>query len=494
MNKIFMVRWNEVALCIIGAIVVVFLCDLYINPLLINYGGDSAVFQEMGLVMVNGKIPYVDLFDHKGFYLYCIQALGFIIAPNKIGIFILAILNFSICLYLWMQIAKCISSSKIVLCLSVIAVILSYGVVSDRGNTSEVWSLPFITFPVYLYVRYICESKEIGFVDCLLIGACMGICSHIRLNNIIPIACICLFFLVAYIRKKKYSEIVKSAAYVIMSMVFTFSCLCLLYCLLYGYENLDQLFFANFTFNFAYLGKAGGNGFVSFPFVIGVFLLVCAFCLNRGHKALYYSSLIGCVLTFLSFSSAYFNHYYIVCLPYALILYVLIIDSVAIKKLLSIIKEHKGWVLAISLFPIISCFTLLAPKVEAALNRGQVYEDALKDSRDFLKRLPKHQLKNIWNMNAKAQGLDVLLVINQIQVNRLIQYNHVKMCPSLKGEKDMVSYSPDLILLYENTKWSDFSSKDSAFVCSNYQTIHKVKLKTSSSDNILILRRNDLCK
>ena len=38
--------------------------------------GDSGVFQEIGVCLLQGGTPYVDLFDHKGPVLWFIQALG----------------------------------------------------------------------------------------------------------------------------------------------------------------------------------------------------------------------------------------------------------------------------------------------------------------------------------------------------------------------------------------------------------------------------------
>ena len=36
------------------------------SPLYQTYGGDSPFFQIIGLGITQGKVPYVDLFDHKG--------------------------------------------------------------------------------------------------------------------------------------------------------------------------------------------------------------------------------------------------------------------------------------------------------------------------------------------------------------------------------------------------------------------------------------------
>ena len=50
-----------------------------------SYTIDSSVFQLIGKGILEGYIPYVDLFDHKGPILFFIQALGILINKN-IGI------------------------------------------------------------------------------------------------------------------------------------------------------------------------------------------------------------------------------------------------------------------------------------------------------------------------------------------------------------------------------------------------------------------------
>src|SRR5574344_1456659 len=66
---------------------------------------DSAVFKMMGHVLLNGGVPYVDYFDHKGPYLYLINAIGEYISP-KWGLFSLQVLWLFLSLTLWFKIAR----------------------------------------------------------------------------------------------------------------------------------------------------------------------------------------------------------------------------------------------------------------------------------------------------------------------------------------------------------------------------------------------------
>ena len=64
-------------------------CSSFTSPLYPNYyGDDSAVFVLIGKAIVNGKIVYKDLFDHKGPILFFIEAIGYSIS-ERTGIWII---------------------------------------------------------------------------------------------------------------------------------------------------------------------------------------------------------------------------------------------------------------------------------------------------------------------------------------------------------------------------------------------------------------------
>ena len=68
---------------------------------------DSSVFLYIGKQMHLGKVPYVDLFDHKGPALYFIQYLGYAIWPGSVagGVWILEMVSFFLLTLLMLKIA-----------------------------------------------------------------------------------------------------------------------------------------------------------------------------------------------------------------------------------------------------------------------------------------------------------------------------------------------------------------------------------------------------
>ena len=96
--------WVIYGILFIAAFLFVFLFSCTTSPLYEHhpfwFHGDSGIFQEMGVCLAQGGIPYVDLFDHKGPALWFIQALGILISP-RLGIMLLQSLSLFITLILW---------------------------------------------------------------------------------------------------------------------------------------------------------------------------------------------------------------------------------------------------------------------------------------------------------------------------------------------------------------------------------------------------------
>lgn len=60
------------------------------SPFLKYMDVDSSVFYTMGRAMADGKVPYRDLVDHKGWYIYFFNCLGALISPNNtVGLFVI---------------------------------------------------------------------------------------------------------------------------------------------------------------------------------------------------------------------------------------------------------------------------------------------------------------------------------------------------------------------------------------------------------------------
>jgi len=171
---------------IIVSTVFLFIFSWSTSPLYLTYGGDSPFFQTIGLGILQGKVPYVDLFDHKGPVPFFMDAFGYATGLGRIGIFLLQVVNMSITIFLLIKLAYRFTLSYKQ---AMIAVLLSLIPLADfitEGNQVEEWQLPYIALTLYLVASYLLDREKrpdfppaLGFI----LGLCCGMVFFNRPND-----------------------------------------------------------------------------------------------------------------------------------------------------------------------------------------------------------------------------------------------------------------------------------------------------------------------
>ena len=135
-------------LLVLAAAIFLLACSRSTTPLLrFEVGQDAAFFRLVGQGMAQGKLPYRDYFDMKGPYLFWLEYLGAVIAPGRLGIFLVQWLCLSVSLYFAV---KCFDLATedgaplwaALLLLLPMGYVMSYTM--SGGNLTEELSLPFL--------------------------------------------------------------------------------------------------------------------------------------------------------------------------------------------------------------------------------------------------------------------------------------------------------------------------------------------------------------
>ncbi|MDD6240372.1 MAG: hypothetical protein PUA93_02150 [Eubacteriales bacterium] len=144
-------------LSFVAAILINLLFSLSISPLYPHYSYDavdidSAFFQYTGKLILEGKIPYRDFFDHKGPLVFYYNALGALMG-ERFGIAFLTFLShFLTCFFLLLGIAE-ISSSLKEVTLAASLFLLFYSI-SEGGNQVGEIVAPLVSLSLYFFLRY----------------------------------------------------------------------------------------------------------------------------------------------------------------------------------------------------------------------------------------------------------------------------------------------------------------------------------------------------
>lgn len=227
-------------------VIMLFACA-YSSPLFPYYtSGDSSIFMLIGKGITEGKLPYVDLFDHKGPILFWIEALGWKLA-GRAGIWLLETLGTVLSVIILIKICDQLRSNCLLPVLGSAVVYLSY---FGRGNLCENYSFPFIVFCVYLSVKYYQSNKvKHPWKYAFVYGICFAILAFIRVNNATVICGFVLCIIIRLAVAREYKNLIENVLAGLAGVLIISVPICLYF---YFNNALQDMLFCTFTYNFMY--------------------------------------------------------------------------------------------------------------------------------------------------------------------------------------------------------------------------------------------------
>ncbi|MDD6157390.1 MAG: hypothetical protein PUB52_10290 [Lachnospiraceae bacterium] len=193
--------------------VVVTLClgmRLALNPWSdVLTGNDSAAYIYVAMMMKKGSVLYVDIFEHKGIFLYLTDLIGLLLTEGKLtGIWILELVNAFITALLTFKVTKLLTTKRPVQYITVAASVaaLTVCMLLTDGNLSEEWVLPWITLGLYICLKYLID-KTYRFYEIILLGVGCAYIIFMRANMIAVFAAFMPIILVQMIIKKDWRNI-----------------------------------------------------------------------------------------------------------------------------------------------------------------------------------------------------------------------------------------------------------------------------------------------
>lgn len=282
---------------------------------------DSSVFIYIGKMMKEGYVPYRDLFDHKGIFLYFIQFLGTLFTPNSLtGLWLLETVNVISTVYVLYKIAGLFSNDRIVKWISLITVVVMCGMrVWEGGNFTEEYALPWISLTLYIFLKYF-KNYKYCFKDIVWLGIGCAIVVLLRVNMIAIWAAVMPLILVRMIRKKEWKDLRTCA------IGFTTG-LCIVLIPVTAYfictQSLKDFIDCYFVFNFVYSdgGIKSSNvlsaivkGIKNQPYIIAAFILAIWPHIKKREYILN-TWVLFFSLYFSYMSGRYYDHYGITLLP-----------------------------------------------------------------------------------------------------------------------------------------------------------------------------------
>lgn len=300
------------------AIVLMLICSGYTSPLYPHYiGVDSSIFLTIAKGMVNGKMPYVDLFDHKGPVFFSMEALGYFLG-GRTGVFLFQCVLFCIDLFFIDRIARLFRSDFLT---ATAAFASLFFTLFQYGDLTEEFSTPLILSAMYFELKFLKSDKalhEPGFS--FFYGIILGLLAFIRLNNAV-IHCMLIFCIVLVLAgRKQYRNLVQNIHFGILGLAAVAIPVCLYY---YMHGALYDMLYGTFLHNLGYTKNSSHISMLSNPlkylllFMPGICSLsVFLYKWKKEGGRVYVSLFFTTVLTYglLVYTNA-FRHYFMLGVP-----------------------------------------------------------------------------------------------------------------------------------------------------------------------------------
>ncbi len=217
------------------------------NPLFDKPSRDGGFFLYAGQQILNGKIPYTEVWDNKGPAIFYINALGLWLGGgSRWGVWLIEfICIFGMFLLLYKLIVE--RWGEFAALLGITMAGLGLKVVLGYGNYTEEYALLFNA--IGLYLLFSIWGNQIKYVKLFWIGAWFALSFSFRANNIGVFFAMLFSFALFYLFQRNVLAFVKIGFYSFAGFVLSLLIWVIYFALLHA---LHEMIYGSITFNFSY--------------------------------------------------------------------------------------------------------------------------------------------------------------------------------------------------------------------------------------------------
>ena len=250
-----------IVLFVISVLFVSFYSDTTSPFYHLSYTTDSSVYMMLGRAVVEGKLPYVDIWELKGPAIFYIEAFGYWLTYSKLGIFMIQV----ICLYITFyfvyrtfRIEFSIGKSILLVFFSCLSLCLNY----QDGNLIEEYTLPLIAPSIFLLYKWSkCPLRNNiprhNPYYAALYGIVLGFSLMTRLTDALGICAAVMVIAIYLIIKGQWNNLLQNVFAYLCGFVSVVIPFCLYF---YAKGALYEMWYGTFIFNLSYTAESSTGG------------------------------------------------------------------------------------------------------------------------------------------------------------------------------------------------------------------------------------------
>lgn len=453
------------------------------SPLFLTDGIDSSIFKTIGLGIAQGKLPYVDLFDHKGGMLFFIEAAGCAIELGRWGLFLIQVLFLSITLFIMFKTSNLFVGRKESLGASLITLFL-YITFMESGNQCEFYALPMMCLSLFLALKYLVQhpNSTHPLSYSLVYGIAFAFVFWIRPNDAVSQIGAIMFGIFIYLiyRKQYVNAAINALAFLGGCAIITIP----FFIYFWHHGIVYELLNGTFLYNLKYVSDGGEMSIMTLlvPTIIFGALIWTARRFSRNNLLWILIPLL--TLTLLLIGKRDYAHYLIIILPATLVLITFIIKSKR-KLILGII------IIIISLSSIRQ-----HQYVYYSFQAQDCIESFLSQTRRLISQVPEKERMQIWNLNLMTSSTGEYPQVCS-QLSAFID-SEITPCNRIFVNFHLDNFGQEETIYVQKPKWmlADSSKEDfngyKEFIDTHYTAIDKTE--GSCVGDIVLFRLKDACE
>ena len=166
---------NYVFLLITAALVIT-ICSKSSPLYLLNDWVDANCFFTVGKSMLHGKVLYRDIFEHKGFYLYVLHALGYLVSNTSFfGVYLLEIAAaFAFLAYACKIALLFCSDADVIYLIPVLAAFIYGSYAFSHGDSAEEFCLPLLAYALWAGLKALRNHETPTLKEFFWVGVTSG--------------------------------------------------------------------------------------------------------------------------------------------------------------------------------------------------------------------------------------------------------------------------------------------------------------------------------
>lgn len=463
MPKKNFIRIDNPVWAFVAAFLYLLLFSWSTSPLYLTYGGDSPFFQIIGLGITQGKIPYVDLFDHKGPVPFFMDALGYSLGIGKYGIFVFQVISMTVSICLFYKIAGLFTTSDKKAAGAVALSLLALADFITEGNQVEEWQLPYVSLTLLLIFGYIRSgSGRHPLWKSLIYGLCFGLVLFNRPNDgVMWVGSLFFGLMIMWTVRREYKMMFANTGAFIGGTVLAVLPFILWFA---SKDALPDLWYGMVVHNVKYASDAlfswGGIGMILIP---AIFVVVTIVLTSRdGFKDFRYVLIPMLVFTVALIGKRDYYHYLIPFTPY-------------IAAAFALCLEHgwKAFVWVVSVLFAVFMYRESTYIINAFKGHDRL-ESLYEQSDALFEAVPEGERNSVWNYNLVSYTKDR----HSTTISLMGCFLHAGVTPSspvlasydllyLEDRFGVRTYEPEWLIMCP----SDSYQKDFDYIFENYDLV-----------------------